>query len=719
MIVPAVVEGDLVATVRGVWQRMDQVRITRGPLLKVECSCGAGGYCQHVGAVVLQWIRDRSSFVDPVAWTNQGGRPALSPQFFPGPGRDAGLSATDETRVAEIERFLQVPTMTALRESGQRRQANIPKSRGKGDLINLLAPILASPVNVDSALGRLDIEEWLALDAVYLDGPGNRTTLSAVTTVYRALGGTEKDPRVGILVDSGLVFGNADRYDLRRATAERLPLLEELALAGGSATARAVYRQLLEQRVIIEADPTLWSSYRARRGSPWKRGSNQLEDVAARLAVLRLAFSADASRGRSNDLADLGDRLFIPKEILPLIPVPEVLVEFAPEPSAVQVAAPEALLRDVYELIRSAAEAPIPLTAWRQIVKRALVRLNQDLQIPENVVSARSEDDLSRLPFLRARSEDLQLIEARASTLIVGPGAEKFLSTPRNARLRDLFEAYRRTRRWCELFHVPDLTISTSGGTAREAPEVVVQAREHLIRQIALLPLERWITRSHLVDRLKRRSFEFLFSRASVPARYRGDDSYWDNVYEGDNALGRDIRIDGEAPEWEDVEGGFIDQVIDALHWLGVVDLGEVASRESAFRLTPQGSLLLHGNALPPIDEAPDVVVQPNFQIFALPPTGEDVLFRLDQFAERARVDRAVEYRLTHASVDRAQQHDLSTAQIIAFPDRISRTRRRRASPRDPERPRNGSPRPSPRALEFVRRQQSSRISAEERHEPA
>jgi hypothetical protein len=66
------------------------------------------------------------------------------------------------------------------------------------------------------------------------------------------------------------------------------------------------------------------------------------------------------------------------------------------------------------------------------------------------------------------------------------------------------------------------------------------------------------------------------------------------------------------------------------------------------------------------------VVVQPNFQIFAFEPTGEDVLFTLDRLALRIRAEQVVEYHLTRESVYAAQRSGMETAAIVDFLERVA-----------------------------------------------
>ena len=74
---------------------------------------------------------------------------------------------------------------------------------------------------------------------------------------------------------------------------------------------------------------------------------------------------------------------------------------------------------------------------------------------------------------------------------------------------------------------------------------------------------------------------------------------------------------------------------------------------------------------LGPCPEIPEgggrVIVQPNLHIVALDPVNDALLVALDAFAERLNAERAVEYRLTRASVYAGQQAGWSAERIQAF----------------------------------------------------
>lgn len=455
------------------------------------------------------------------------------------------------------------------------------------------------------------------------------------------------------------------------APVERL-LLDRLILLGGDAPT-GLLRRVLASEGLIDESPgqVLFRSSASQRGTPWTSGSRKFEDVVARLGVLGLVFSGPIE-GPVADLGSPGLRLLIPEGILrhlPRVEIPLVVVAEAPE---VAEGVPGLFSRDTYILLGFTRTTPLALTTRGQVVKRSLVAIDGALRVSENAAAARSEDDLPRFSLLRALAEDLGILALRNNTLVSGEEAEAFLKLSPGDRMAELYRRYQESDRWCELTFVEKLGITRRSGVGRAAPPPIVAARRRVIAEVAGLPPGQWIPLAHLVDRLKQQAYEFLIPRP----RIQGNDSYpiyyVTNPYAGENPLGWVFANVEEATGWDVVEAGLIRRVIDALHWLGLLDLGLREGRPADFRINPLGARLLHGEGvtieLPP----PRVVVQPNYQIFAFEPIDEAVLYRLDGFAERVRTESAVEYRLTKASVYRAQHQGLTTTEILGWLERLS-----------------------------------------------
>ena len=453
-------------------------------------------------------------------------------------------------------------------------------------------------------------------------------------------------------------------------------LVDRLTLAGGELATSVARVQLQSAGVVdLPARAQGWG-YGARAGSARALDSRRFEDVVARAGLLGIVFTARPHTGTMADPQQPGRTLFIPEPILSRLPPVTVELERAAPPPQVRAGDAAALLRDSYVLLSFADPEPIPLTTRGQIPKRVLVRIDEHLRSPEGAANARSEDQLGRLPFLRALAEDVGLLLRRLGALVLGDEVATVLGRPAGERQQRFFEAYRQTAHWCELLRIPGLAISGRGVNLRTAPANVIAGRRRVIAEIATLPAGEWIPLDHLVHRMQLAAYDFLFSRVLLNDNYYAySSSYTPMPYSGANELGWTFPdADDEASGWKLVEAGMIRVVVcEALHWLAVVDVGVSDERPVSFRVTPSGARLLRGEAPITAEAAPNVVVQPNFQIFAFEPTGEDVLFTLDRFAERRRVEQVSEYELTRESVYRGARRGLDEAAMLEFLERVSR----------------------------------------------
>jgi hypothetical protein len=124
-----------------------------------------------------------------------------------------------------------------------------------------------------------------------------------------------------------------------------------------------------------------------------------------------------------------------------------------------------------------------------------------------------------------------------------------------------------------------------------------------------------------------------------------------------------------------EIEGTFVGGALSGpLHWLGMVDASADGGRLLAFRINEGGAAVLrHGDIRSSVLESrlrseARLVVQPNFEVFALGPVAEGALARLELFTDRVKADRsAFEYTLSRAAIYRGQKAGVSVDQIILF----------------------------------------------------
>jgi len=467
-------------------------------------------------------------------------------------------------------------------------------------------------------------------------------------------------------------------------------VLDRLILAGGEMTTMVLRAQLETEGKVARQEQNRYGYYGDTQrvpGSTRKPGSTKFEDIIARLGSLGLVFSPESAYGNKAELTRPGHVLFIPAQILRHLPPVTLPAQTAPPPATERAATLDALHRDVYMLLSFARDEPIVLTARNQIPKRKLVQIDESLRLSEGAADVRSEADLGRLPLLRAVLEELGLLIPSAGSLRLGDddtqaptrGVPGFLARLRGERQRQVFEAYGKTVRWSELSRLGGVAITPRTGIYH--PHIVA-ARRRVLAELAELPAGQWIAIAHLLDRLRRRAYDLLLPRswAYRSSYYYGATYDADlSVYYGSNPLG--LRFESESAarvDWSTVEGGFIRVVVtEALFWLGLVDLGagDATGEPEVFRITEGGAALLRGDTPWSPPPEPNVVVQPNFQIFAFEPTGEDVLYTLDRLARRIRSEQVAEYQLTRETVYAAQRSGMDTAEILDFLDRISGTR--------------------------------------------
>ena len=485
--------------------------------------------------------------------------------------------------------------------------------------------------------------------------------------------GTSKERLIGALAPV-LYDGNSVRAALAELIGRERMLLDRIILAGGQVRTAIVKAQLEDEGITLPArtDGRFNSYFGSREtGELRVRDSTKFEDLVARLGAYGLVFTAEpiGTSGYIVETGRPGHRLFIPDEILKHLPAVNLPVEIVQEPEVIVTSDPTEFLRDLYLLLSYASLNPIALTTKGLIVKRTLAKIASTLRHVEDVSLAKSEDELFWLPLVRAIGEELGLLVTGAGELAMDSRAPEFFQLPVEVRRLRIFDAYRVTAHLSEIYQIPDLVISGRGISPRFAlPEVVI-ARQRVLRELSCMPVGEWIKANHLAHRMNLGAFEFLIARNRTNSYY----SYsYDDVnapYAGYNTLGLTFRsVNDVAVGWNDVEARFIWAMLEGpLHALGIIDLGGTETRITAIRITEDGGRLLRGEPLPPVASESNVVVQPNFQIFAFEPTNEDVLFKLDLIADRINADQAIEYELTRSSVQRALQTGIDTAAVIDF----------------------------------------------------
>ncbi len=119
-----------------------------------------------------------------------------------------------------------------------------------------------------------------------------------------------------------------------------------------------------------------------------------------------------------------------------------------------------------------------------------------------------------------------------------------------------------------------------------------------------------------------------------------------------------------------------MDWLVHRLFALGLVEIGTVAEKPVAVRLTELGLKVLGGE----VDEAPGnglapLVVNPDFEVLVFPEGNIlPVVHTLDRFAERTKSEEVSHYRITREGVERAVAKGMGAEAIMAFLADHSRT---------------------------------------------
>ena len=447
---------------------------------------------------------------------------------------------------------------------------------------------------------------------------------------------------------------------------ERL-VLERMLLQNGQAKTDLLRQELLQSGFIPESPSVKYI------GSPYRQLPRYFEDVLARLAALGLVFSL-GDNGQDHATAPMelspGARLLIPDAIRRALPVSSTWLPTLPADHLSRIAegAPDEFQRDLFLFWSYTNSQQVTLTSRGWVPKRHWTHLNDEFRQKENLRGIRNEGETGRFAFLHGLMEEMSLLQRVDKELKPAPGSRDFLSLSLRARTERAFRAWLRTSAWNELARIQELSHGPTHPSGNRLTPALKGARQFVAGLLRHAPPDQWISLKGFIERARSVNDEFLLPRYHS---YYGSH----NPYHGHgNGLSWELPAFDEAKGWDIVEARLIMNMIqEPLHWLGVVSLGWNATEPAAFRVTPIGAQIL-GMAAPQPEHLPErrIIVQPNFQIFALDPISDYTLSRLDEFAERIKSERVFEYQLSRESVYEAQQRGVTTAEIAAFLDQES-----------------------------------------------
>lgn len=462
-----------------------------------------------------------------------------------------------------------------------------------------------------------------------------------------------------------------------RALLAQLPASSQVVFrhvqaAGGRVFSRTLISEL-ERDGLVQAE--LYANGRRSNAHQVADGLPTFGEAVAPLLDRALLLSATNRYlpPTSENLARYNTELLMAREVLdatreaaqPLAHITSVLL-------SIHEASAQDFQRDVYLYWNYVREQSVTLTAAGLVPKRHLVKLNDALIHKEDTHAARDETQVPRLHFVRLQMEATGLIRRVKRQLEAVPSAHEFFGYSLARRSDRFFEAWKRSSEWNELLHLP-IRPRQHEQRSPKAAQLVARARQYVLSLIEEYASQEWLSIADLVKKVRASHYEFLFKRT------REDYGAVNPYYYFHNPLGWGFPVGDEGEGWQKVESEFIRSIVcQPLHWLGLVSLGDEDDQLTAFQLTPLGAYVFGLSAHAPSDDPAavngQVVVQPNFQIFALEPIAEQTLASLDRVADRVKADKVYEYHLTRESVYRAQQNGMCVPDVIAFLARAAST---------------------------------------------
>jgi len=388
---------------------------------------------------------------------------------------------------------------------------------------------------------------------------------------------------------------------------------------------------------------------------------------------------------RSKIYYDNVHHLYIPDPVwhlLPRPPLPEARDLKVENLLHVAESSARAFQRDLYLYWSAVRANPLSLTKEGRLYKKNLRLVNNALLQPQDLKD-QDELDHPRLIFLRLLLTDVGLLKHDGQT-IKAVEHPTFLEQKPTERIQRAFKHWCDGSFWNEILSIPQVTVIGAGSRLDAAPRQIARTRARVLNHVAKLHKAgsrgehreaRWTTIDQLIAEIRLTDYEFLLPRDHRPTTSHYYHTYYRYTSHSSpyisygNEMGWNFSpaFQDETEGWETVEAGFIRAVLlEPLYWMGLVDIGFTQDKSLAYRLTSVGEWVLGVGPEVDIPEGEGrVVVQPNFEMYALDPISDLTLAKLDEFADRVSAERAIKYTLTRESVYRAQRHGWSVERIL------------------------------------------------------
>lgn len=256
--------------------------------------------------------------------------------------------------------------------------------------------------------------------------------------------------------------------------------------------------------------------------------------------------------------------------------------------------------------------------------------------------------DYAAFAFHLARQARLLAADREGFLRPTAEGLE-WLHLPPAARAQVLFRAWNDLVSWDEVSALPELE--------RRGPADPRAPRGRVLKALSSLEAERWYTLAGWLRYIESESPDFLRPEGTARLRLRS---------------GQPLPPGPAA--WKEIEGRYLCFLVKGpLHWLALLDLGQSAAREEAFRLNALGKALLHPEAgWPPLEEE-RVAVEGTLEVWVPLEASPYIVFILEEYAERVRRDGMSLYRLTRTALHHALERGTGVERLLEALERYGR----------------------------------------------
>jgi hypothetical protein len=381
---------------------------------------------------------------------------------------------------------------------------------------------------------------------------------------------------------------------------------------------------------------------RLEREAPWQEPSNPAEE---------LWYAGLIFRAFSQDECGVGEFIFVPDDLQPLLPQPPVegprfTLGAVPAPARPRDAG-EALVDDLFAYLVYLQNHDVHPYADGRLGQRDWSTLRRRLH----------DGDERRFAFLQHLAARLGFVVRRGEYLgLDASPVKRWLTATPIGQLAALQETWRDDPTWNDLCRVPNLDCDQEAPWRNEP----VTTRQTLLALLAHCPLDAWWSSASFVAEVKRIHPDFQ--------RPDGDYTSWYIRH------GATKEYLSGFESWDLVEGALIaDLLTGPLRWLGIIACG-ADQADAACRLTQSGARFLgvmHDR--PEHQPPPPIVVHPDFRVEIPPPASLYTRFQLERFADplgpspKGQSQASCTYHLTVGSLARALQRGIRVEQVVAF----------------------------------------------------